>query len=168
MAKRKKKRARRPLTDQQKQAAQLFFDGLKPGQIAEQIGVHRSTIWRWRNRPDFRREIDRITDKWRRDMRREYQKRWHNSPEYKQQQRRKYAARQKLKRLEKKISDAGNRGDMKAYAAACKEYDRCFNIAYFGGLSAAEFAEKFMNQSRETKGTKKQAKPPVKYVVEIL
>lgn len=168
MRKRRKKQARRPLTDQQKRAAQLYFDAHKIGEIADIIGVHRTTIWRWFQRKDFRRELESIKNKWISNTRRENMKAWHNSPEYKEQQRRKYAARQKLKKLEKRLSEAGNNGNMKEYRAACRAYDKCFNDAYLGGYSLEEISQIVLGNPTHKKQTTKTAEKPVKYVIEIL
>jgi len=168
MKKRRRKQARRPLTDQQRRAAQLIFDGYHQGDIAAILGVHRSTIWRWRNRKDFQREINIISDRWVRNKRRESLKEWHNSPEYKQQQRRKYAARRKLKKLEERLTEAGNKGNMKEYKAACRAYDKCFSDAYLDGLSLAEAIQNITGNPTPKKHTKKPAQKPVKYIIEII
>ena len=163
MRKRKRKVARRPLTDQQKQLAQLYFDGHSVNEAAAIFGVHRCTIWRWSKHPDFQKEISRIHDKYCREYRRERMKAWHNSPEYKKEQQRKYYARQRLDILAKRLSEAGNSGHMKEYRRISAEYDKCFNEAYFGGKTAAEF----LKFSRILTGTEKASKPK-KYIVEII
>ena len=38
---------------QQQQTLGLLATGLRIEEIAETIGVHRSTIWRWRQDPEF-------------------------------------------------------------------------------------------------------------------
>ena len=138
MRRKHRKGSKRPLTDQMKLAARLMFEGHRMGQIAAETGVCRQTIWRWYHRRDFQKEIERITDHWQKEKRRAT----HNSPEYKRAQRRKYYYRKKLPALEKKIQEAGERHDMRAYAAASKEYDRCLNEAFFGGRKASEILRK--------------------------
>ncbi len=41
------------LNAQQQQALGLLTTGLRIEEIAETLGVHRSTIWRWRQDPEF-------------------------------------------------------------------------------------------------------------------
>lgn len=168
MSKRRKKQARKPLTDQQKRAAQLMFDGHPIGEVAAILGVHRSTIWRWRNRKDFQREFSRINDQYVREKRKQWLRDYHNSPEYKEKQRRKYAARQKLKRLEKRLAEAGNSGNVKEYKAACRAYDKCFSEAYLDGLSLDEIIRNITGNHTPKKRTKKPAQKPVKYIIEII
>ena len=91
MPKRKcKKRGLKPLTDTQKLCVQLVFDGVKSSEIASRVGVHRGTIWRWKQRPDFQKEISRLQAQWRSEMRRLVRSRYVN-PESK-------AAKAKLKK----------------------------------------------------------------------
>ena len=143
MRKRHRKGSKKPLSDQMRQAARLWYEGLKLGQIAAEIGIHRTTLWRWAQRADFQREINRISDRDCRERRRKWLKEYHASPEYKQAQRKRYYYRRKLPALEKKMAAAGKSGNMRAYAAATKEYNRCFNEAYFGGRTAAEILRNF-------------------------
>ena len=169
MSKRKrKKQPRKPLTEQQKRAAYLFFDAHGVGEIASLLGVHRTTVWRWYQRSDFQREIQKITDNWLRAKRRETLKEWHNSPEYKRQQRKKYYARRKLKVIEQKMSDAGNNGNMKAYRALCKEYDRVFSDAYCDGMSVLAFMNSFSDNHSRKSVRREKASKPVKYIIEFV
>jgi IS30 family transposase len=163
----KRNQKRKPLSDLQKIAARGFFEGKSVQQIAAECGVHRCTIWRWRKRKDFQREINRVHDLWVREYKRQRQKEWHSSPEYKRRQRQKYNARRRLKRLERKISEAGNAGDMAAYWKYSKEYDQTFNIAFFGGLSATDFLKKKDNPSRKLARCRKQPEP-LKYIIEFV
>ena len=156
---RKRKRPRRPLTDQQKEAARLIFETGRIGATAAAVGVHRTTIWRWYKRKDFQREIDRAHDKWQREYRREVLREMRKSPEHK----RKLAARRRLKRLELKLSEAGNSGDMRAYRQAEKAYNECFNEAYLGGRSLFSF----FNSSPTLREPQKRPEPK-KYIVEII
>lgn len=157
--KRKRKRPRKPLTEQQKQAARVLFDTGRIGDTAATVGVHRTTIWRWYKRRDFQREINIAHDKWIAELRRKYRREWIHSPEHKQE----LEARRRLKALEKGLSEAGNRGDMRAYRQACAAYDKCFNEAYGRTILAYD---RFFS-SREFSEPKK-APEPKKYIVEII
>lgn len=46
------------LTDKQLQAIELLVQGIRPGVVAHRVGVARETLWRWRQRPEFRRHIE--------------------------------------------------------------------------------------------------------------
>ena len=49
------------LTEKQKLAAALMFQwGLSTTKVAEQIGVHRATVWRWTKKKEFDREMRRL------------------------------------------------------------------------------------------------------------
>ena len=48
------------LNAQQQQALGLLTTGLRIEEIAETLGVHRSTIWRWRQEPEFIAQWNRI------------------------------------------------------------------------------------------------------------
>ena len=151
MRKKRKKASKRPLTDQQLQAAQYMFDGHKIGQIAAEIGVHRSTIWRWYHRRDFQREVSRISDRYVREKRKEIRRQIRESPAHKNA----LAARRRLPALERRIEEAGKRGNMKEYKAACNAYDKCFNDAYYYGFDMVDLL--FPSQKQEQ--TKKPVKP---------
>jgi len=135
MRKKHKKAVKRPLTDQQRQAVQLMFDGEKVIDIAAAVGVHRCTIWRWYQRKDFRRELAKTHDKWVRDKRRETLREIRNSPEHK----RALAARRRLPNVERQLEEAGRSHNMKAYRAAAAAYDKCISEAFFRGKSAEEY-----------------------------
>lgn len=157
--KRTTKKRRKPLTDQQKEAARILFECGKIGETAAAVGVHRTTIWRWYKRQDFQREIQRAHDRWLSETRRRYRREWRNSPEHK----RELAARRRLSILEKRISEAGNSGNMAAYRQACAAFDKCYNQAFGGALKAINayfFSQEF---------TKPKKRPePKKYIVEII
>ena len=59
------------LTDKQKKAVAMLYDGEKVQDTAQALGVHRTTIWRWECMRDFRREWRRID----RNLRRKYERR---------------------------------------------------------------------------------------------
>lgn len=40
-------------------ALRLLIDGCTPSIVADQLGVHRSTVWRWSGEPDFQEAITR-------------------------------------------------------------------------------------------------------------
>ena len=160
MSKRKRKR-RQPLTEQQKEAARLYFEAYKPGQIAEQLGIHRCTVWRWRNLPAFQRYYNKYTEDWLRQKRKETIREIKQSPEYKEQQRRKYAARRKLKRLGEKMSNARSINEFKKLN---KEYQKCYNDAYFNGLDPVNFFDKYSSSYRINGNASKEPK----YIIEIL
>ena len=62
----------KPLTDQQKKAAAMYHDAYRTREIAEELGVHRTTVWRWTQLRGFWREYKRIEyNEQRRIMRRE-------------------------------------------------------------------------------------------------
>lgn len=155
MQKKRKNGSIKPFDDQMRQAVQMMFDGARIGRIAAEIGVHRTTIWRWYNRKDFRREYDRLQRQFVHDMRRKIKKEIRESPEYKQA----LAARRRLSRLGKKIEEAGNRGDLNAYRKAAADYDRCMKDAfpvYFGTYSSQKI------------NTNRKASKPKRYIVEIV
>lgn len=56
----------RPLTEQQKKAVQMTYDCMPVQEIADVLGVHRSTIWRWKQTREFRADWHRIDRNWRR------------------------------------------------------------------------------------------------------
>ena len=155
----RKKKPRRPLTEQQKQAAKVLFETGRIGDTAAAVGCHRSTLWRWRNTRQFEREYERVHDQWIREKRRETRREWLNSPEHKKE----LAARRRLKAVEKKLEEAGNSGDMNAYRKACAEYDRCMDQAFGRVLRA------FDSYFSSPYSVKPQKRPePKKYIVEII
>lgn len=159
MQKKRKKAANKPLTDLQRKAAQLIFDGAKIGDIAAQIGIHRATLWRWRQQRSFQRELNRICDEWTRNMRRQTIKEIRSSLEYRQEK----AARRKLPKLWKAIDEAGSKGDLKAYNEAISTYDECFKQAYSANLEALGLRLSSHNETAEKKADK-----PIKCITEIV
>ena len=171
MKKRRKKQGRRPLTEAQKRAAQMMFDAEPTGKIAEELGVHRATIWRWRKRPDFQRELERITNRFLKDKRAEVRRQireeriaYHKTPEYKAKQRKAYEARRKLKKLSEQLDNATSYAQ---HQRLWKEYEKTYNLAYFDGKNPLEFLDMLTNQSTKQNGPKKARKEP-KYIIEIV
>lgn len=156
----RKKRPTRPLTEAQKQAAVLLFNGERIGQIAAILGVHRATLWRWRTRRGFQNEINRVHDRYLRDYRRAWLKKYHNSPEYKRRRNRRYYARRKLKELSAKLDKAQTATE---HQILWKQYEKTYNDAYFDGKTPAEI----LNCSRFS-CTKQKARKEPKYIIEIL
>ena len=161
--KKRRKRPRKPLTEQQKQAAKALFETGRIGDTASAVGVHRSTIWRWYKRSDFQRELNRVHDKWQRDYRRKMLKKIHNSPEYKKKQAARRRWKKKLAEVEKRLSEAGNSGNMMEYYRLEKEYNKAFNMAYFDGLDTLSCS----NLSQKTQQPKKRREPR-KVIVEVI
>lgn len=74
MAKRKKKR---PFKIQEKQvaAAKIFAEGfLSLQDVADKVGVHRSTLWRWWQHKEFRQYCDKVRRQIIRELMRENRK----------------------------------------------------------------------------------------------
>lgn len=160
----RKRRKKEPLTEQQKEAARLFFEAYKPGQIAGMVGVHRCTVWRWAQRPDFRREIDRITNNWLRAKRRETLREIRSSPEYRQRQKRKYAARRRLKKLSERLNNASSG---KEYQLLYKQFETAYNEAYFDGKTPSEYINSCRISNNNLSARENARKGPI-YKVEIL
>lgn len=78
MAKRKRKRTRPPLDDRHRLAIELLTSVPTPNleDIAKACGVDRRTLYRWRLRQDFQREIRKVqaqkTKQYLRRMKRTY------------------------------------------------------------------------------------------------
>ena len=51
------------LTAQQRTAAEMLGGGAKIIDVAAEIGVHRSQIARWQQRPDFQAAVDTVADR---------------------------------------------------------------------------------------------------------
>ena len=167
----RKKQGHRPLTEAQKRAAQMLFDAEPIGKIAEELGVHRATVWRWRRRKDFQREYLRIESRFLKDKReqtlrqiREERIAYHKTPEYKAQQRKAYEARRKLKKLSAQLDNATTYAQ---HQRLWKEFQQTYNDAYLGGKTALEIINSFTDSSSKGKADQKAAKEP-KYIIEIV
>ena len=152
---RKQKNAKQTLTEQQKQAAHILFETGRMGETAAAVGVHRCTLWRWCKLREFQRERDRIEQQWQREHRKQMLKEIRESPEHQ----RKLAAKRRLRALERRLEEAGESGDMRAYKRAVKEYNRCFSEAYPAWNN--------MFSSHNPYRPKKKPEP-VKYIVTII
>ena len=171
MSKRRKKHSRRRLTEAQKKAAQMMFDAYPVGKIAEELGINRTTVWRWRKQPAFQRELDRILNRFLKDKRIEAMRRireeriaYHKTPEYKAKQRRAYEARRNLKKLSEQLDNATSHAQ---FQHLWKEYEKTYNIAYLDGKTPAEFLNILSNRSSKQKGPGKGRKEP-KYIIEFI
>ena len=51
------------VTSQQKKAAQMYFNSMSVHEIASELGVHRTTIWRWFQRPAVRQYYKRLSER---------------------------------------------------------------------------------------------------------
>jgi hypothetical protein len=54
-----KSRPGEELTQQQRNAIELLLQGLSDAQVAARIGVDRTTVFRWRKKQAFRRDLER-------------------------------------------------------------------------------------------------------------
>ena len=130
MSKRKKK-PDKPLTEKQKRAAAMLYEMDPVKDVAAELGVHRSTIWRWECLPAFRREWNRIDRNWRRRFERHEAKR--ETAENAYWEKRIAEAKQKLDEESAKIVNKPG----KAWDKAWKEYE----IAICRGRSWAELLD---------------------------
>ena len=147
MSTKRKKQKRRPLTEQQKKAADLYFEHPRYSELAALVGVDRCTIWRWMKREDFQRELERAIarneKKFHADMMKRYrasEAAYHRSPEYQRERRKVYEARRKMKKVSEQLNNASS---YKEFQRLHKEYERLYNIANFGGQTAAEYMSRF-------------------------
>ena len=63
------------VTSQQKKAVQMYFNSMSVPQIASELGVHRTTVWRWFQRPAVRQYYERLSDReFRKILQREFDK----------------------------------------------------------------------------------------------
>ena len=106
------------LTEKQKKAVAMLYEGEKVQDTAQALGVHRSTIWRWECRRDFRREWNRIDRNLRRKYERREAKRRAEEEALWEQKRKK--AEQKLHEISSKITEKPGKDFYKAW----NEYER--------------------------------------------
>lgn len=106
------------LTEKQKQAVAMLYNGELIKDTAQALGVHRTTIWRWECRRDFRREWQRIDRNLRRKYERMDAKREAQEAEY--WEKRVQEAEQKLHEESAKITKKPG----KAWYRAWNEYEK--------------------------------------------
>lgn len=115
------------LTDKQRQAVQLLFDGMKVQDAAATLGVNRCTLWRWSRKKEFAREWSRIQKAYIRDLRK--RSGWDE---------RRKEHRRRLRQIEKQLNNAAGsvrNGHTRALDALWKEYKSCLfesEIRLFG------------------------------------
>lgn len=115
------------MTEQQKQAARLLWEGERVGDIAQAVGVHRCTVWRWEQKRGFWREFKRID--------RNYRRKWARREAKEEAEREK-----RLKILEENMHKEAvkiNGKPTKAFYKACDEYEK----ALLGGYSLSQCLE---------------------------
>lgn len=52
------------ITEKQKLAIRLIAEGYKTHEVAEMVGVHRATLWRWEYREDYQRYKRKYMNAW--------------------------------------------------------------------------------------------------------
>lgn len=113
---RKKLPPLRPLTEQQKKAVQMTYDYYPVQEIADTLGIHRSTLWRWKQMREFWADYRRIDRNWRRKFERREAKRRAQEEAYWEEQI-KIAEENLQKESEKVVNKPG-----KAWYAAYNAY----------------------------------------------
>ena len=127
-----------PLTDQQKKAVAMYHDSYRFSEIAAELGVHRTTIWRWSKLRGFWREYNRIKyNKQRRIMRRQIKEEREAEAYWSQRLK---EAEQKLNEKSRKIKTRPG----KTWYKAWNEYQ----IAACRGRSAAEVLRAWEKRNR--------------------
>lgn len=121
---RKKLPPLRPLSEQQKKAVQMTYDCYWSVQeIADELGVHRSTVWRWKQMREFWREWHRIDRNNRRRYERRETKRMIQEEEY-------WAERIKI--AEEKLQKESDKVVNKPGKAWFKAYDEYMKTCLYG------------------------------------
>jgi len=161
MRKRRPKQPKKPLTEQQKRAALLLFEGGRMGDTAAAVGVHRATLWRWYKRPDFQREINRISAEWQKAYKKKILQELR--AEQAERARKRRNALRRLRRAEKRLRAAEEAEDINAIRAALKAHTTAFNEAYGDALRAFGWSPSFAQQKEQ----KKRREPP-KCIIEIV
>ena len=110
---RKKLKPEKPLTETQKKAVAMYYDYERVRDIAAACGVHRSTIYRWTQLRNFRKEWQRIDRNWRRKFERREAKRRAEEDAYWEEKERE--TKKKLDELSAKITKKPGKEWYKAY-----------------------------------------------------
>ena len=113
------------LTDKQKQAARMFYNCERIGDIALAVGVHRTTVWRWRKKRSFKQELSRLAWNDERRLQRRIQRAERKREEY---------WTKRLADAEKKLQETAENGRPRDMDRAWKEREICL----FRGYSWAE------------------------------
>lgn len=127
------------LTEKQKKAVSMLYEGERVQDTAQALGVHRTTIWRWENTRDFRREWKRIDRNMRRKYERRDAKRRAAEDEYWSQKLKE--AEQKLQEISSKITKKPGKDFYKAW----KEYE----IAACRGRTLAQLLDDIYSPGRK-------------------
>lgn len=138
MPKRKRK-PEAPLTEQQKKAVRMLYEGSRIQDIAAALGVHRTTVWRWECKRGFVREWKRIDY----NYRRKYERRQIRM----ELEREEYWAK-KVREAEEKLHElAPKRGGKpgKEWQKAYKEYEKAIGR----GHTLAELMERIYGSKRK-------------------
>ena len=115
---RKKLKPEKPLTETQKKAVAMYYDYERVVDIAAACGVHRSTIYRWTQLRNFRKEWQRIDRNWRRKFERREAKRRAEEDAYWEKKQRE--AEEKLHEIGAKITKKPGKDWYKAW----NEYEK--------------------------------------------
>ena len=117
-----------PFTEQQKTAVRMLYDGDPVQDVASALGVHRTTIWRWKRKRQYRKEWNRINRNEQRRCERIEARMYAEREKYWEEKRQK--AEEKLLKMTENLSINSS----KRFNSAWNEYER----ALFGGFSMAE------------------------------
>ena len=127
------------LTEKQKKAVAMLYEGEKVQDTAQALGVHRTTIWRWECMRDFRREWKRID----RNLRRKYERR-----EIKRRAAEEAYWDQRLKKAEQKLQEISSKITKKPgkdFYEAWNEYE----IAACRGRTLAQLMDAIYGPERK-------------------
>lgn len=121
---RKKLPPLRPLTEKQKKAVQMTYDCIPVQEIADALGVHRSTIWRWKQMREFRADWHRIDYNRRRRYTRREDKRMAEEEAYWEAEQEKWekALDEESKKITKKPGRAWNKAYNNFWKAQFRGY----------------------------------------------
>lgn len=134
-----KRKAEKPLTEQQKKAVAMLYDYERVKDVAAALGVHRTTVWRWENLRGFRKEWNRID----RNLRRKYERR-----EAKRRAAEDAYWSEKLKEAEQKLQEISSKITKKpgkAWYNAWNEYEK----AACRGRTLAQLMDAIYNPGRK-------------------